>query len=444
MHSSRRLNRILAGVFCALHWVKLGLWTFPHCFSATDLELVELQRRRGQLHECLRSMKFPPVKSFTVDGKTYQLPLNAMAPPSREPRQEELEYLAGFFDGDGCVHLCTDTRYTTLSVGQSIDSAEILLRFCDAFGGGIQLSTNRAGLSRTVLKWTVGGTASKRAASLMAKVSSLKHAQLKIGSSKISYLDRAAVRNKLTTLKEPSHVPTEFCGSWAYFAVFFDAEGCISITTRFSLRLVIEQKNHHVAEQLLCFLHQPNLDRWNLYQARRRNISSLACQHRETCVRTLRHMVDHGLLTKKPQAALVLGWDPSCRFNLALREAVSKLNGQQMRYGRLDDRGVLRAQEIKRLQEKLQRSASTEGQEVLQRKIKNLQQKQAKGKLLFGLRTLKADICTSLSEGGYFDCESGKKCLGKLACRSCLYPNPKKHRTSMVKTCQNAQLLSRL
>ena len=147
-HSAGYVGLFTAVFCCRQRGATVGPWSSPpgRCFAAIDSESVKLQQRRYQLKCCLKSMKFPPPKTFTVDGKIYPLPLKTLKtvrPPPGEPSREELEYLAGFFDGDGCVTM--SDRSIVLSVSQSIDSARVLLRFCQAFGGGVCLSENRHG-----------------------------------------------------------------------------------------------------------------------------------------------------------------------------------------------------------------------------------------------------------------------------------------------------------
>ena len=401
-HSGGYVGLFIAA-FCCLHLATVGLWNSPprRCFTAIDSEIVKLQQRRDQLKCCLKSMKFPPPKTFTVDGKIYPLPLKTLktvGPPPGEPSREELEYLAGFFDGDGRVTM--NDRSVVLSVSQSIDSARVLLRFREAFGGGVRLSENRHGCCRAVLAWVICGDASRRA-SWMATVACLKQAELKIASSRVSGLQLGTVRAKLKTLKKPTPIPMQFCCSWSYFAGFFDAGGCIVVTRLFALRLEVTQNNRYILEYLLKFLHQSHLDRWKF---RKLDTSRwvLACEHRGTCLRTLLHLVDHGLSLKKLQADLVIETKPSWDTNLALREAVSNLKGQQSRFERLDGEGVLRAQAIQRLQVQRRRKPCPKEDKLLAEEIKKLQQKHARGKLLCEIRKLKADICQGLSEGGYF------------------------------------------
>ena len=50
-----------------------------------------------------------------------------------------LAYLAGFFDGDGCVACASGLSGCYLSTAQSFDQAEVLMLFYETFGGSIVL-----------------------------------------------------------------------------------------------------------------------------------------------------------------------------------------------------------------------------------------------------------------------------------------------------------------
>ena len=79
-----------------------NIQTFSLLFRGTATNLDRWQRRCDRLTQLQRKIRFPPLQTLTVNGRVYQLPLST-AEPVRLPSQEELEYLAGFFDGDGCV-----------------------------------------------------------------------------------------------------------------------------------------------------------------------------------------------------------------------------------------------------------------------------------------------------------------------------------------------------
>ena len=67
-----------------------------------ETELFQWRRRCDRLTHLQRRIRFPPLDTITVDGQDVKLPLPAVE-AVRSPSQEELEYLVGFFDGDGCV-----------------------------------------------------------------------------------------------------------------------------------------------------------------------------------------------------------------------------------------------------------------------------------------------------------------------------------------------------
>ena len=95
-------------------------------------------------------------KAINVDGKELKLPLPA-AKPIRLPSQEELEYMVGFFDGDGCVSI-----YKILarckSIGQSIDPLEVLLLFRFLLGGSIYHHSTATGSRKAAVVWKVYGS----------------------------------------------------------------------------------------------------------------------------------------------------------------------------------------------------------------------------------------------------------------------------------------------
>jgi len=67
-----------------------------------------------------------------------------------------LAYLAGFFDGDGSIHLVSNasrsTRGYSLQVSVTQKGKAILERFQEAFGGGIYPT----GRSKSFWKWQLG------------------------------------------------------------------------------------------------------------------------------------------------------------------------------------------------------------------------------------------------------------------------------------------------
>ena len=86
----------------------------------TSLDALDaLKKTNRQLQAQLSSIDWPPLTSFKLNDEVYTLPLTSGYEGTEadwiQPTQPELEYLAGFFDGDGCVR----GGGCVLTVGQS-------------------------------------------------------------------------------------------------------------------------------------------------------------------------------------------------------------------------------------------------------------------------------------------------------------------------------------
>ena len=326
--------------------------TFSLLNRGTATNLDRWQRRCDRLTQLQRKIHFPPLQAITVDGGTYQLPLST-AEPERLPSQEELEYVAGFFDGDGCVAFNASSGKVEMKIDQAVDSAGILLHFRSLLGGGVYRGTSARGAASAAVSWSVCGAKMTAAAATLSKVPSMKQAQLLIAAraSVVPRSDRARVGKELKMLKQPQHQPdgASQC-SWPYFAGFFDAEGCISVRPPCAgLQLKLTQVNPCMPLELLRFLHDNQLPRWRLYHYA--SHSALVCTNLMECKQTLKLLLENCLLVKRKQAELALSL--TGENHLEIREAISSLNGWQGRYKRLDTEGITRAQEIKRLQQRL-------------------------------------------------------------------------------------------
>ena len=375
-------------------WISL-----PTCFLPTaSLEFSELQRRRDELRSLLRSITFPPIESFTVDGVTYSLPLKARPPPEQKPTREELEYLCGFFDGDGCVTMKATTGSVHLEVRQTISNVQNLLRFRNVFGGGVYANRQRTGFSQTTLTWQVSGKSASFAAGLMATVPSMKQNQLEIAASGIvEAARRSKVKTKLKSMKQKSYIPSSLAVTWPYFAGFFDAGGCIRVRAAdTSLNLEIRQANPTVLESLLPFLRDQGLDRWKLQHGGK--VPSLRCAHLQTCKLTLKQLLHNGLSGKRQPAKIALELTPANRQKI--RDALFSLTGRQARYTRLDEAGCLRVKEISKFQGQLRRNKCAEKRKQLKAELMRLREEHAFAKLVSECQTLESDIDIMLSDGG--------------------------------------------
>ncbi|CAE8635522.1 unnamed protein product [Polarella glacialis] len=124
--------------------------------------------------------------------------------------QAELEYAAGFFDGDGCVYAAlTGLIGCSLSVSQTSDRGEALLMLYSAFGGSIRILRQGIGAWKPSIQWVCGGADAQKAALELSRVSFVKRPQLQIAANWPSCRDE---RKRLASrLKQLKHIPpTEF------------------------------------------------------------------------------------------------------------------------------------------------------------------------------------------------------------------------------------------
>ena len=254
--------------------------------SYATMELGRWQRRCDGLTRIQLRICFPRLETINVGGETYQLPLRSVQ-PKRAPNQEELEYLVGFFDGDGCVTM-EKTGQVRLAVSQNVDSADVLIHFRSLLGGGVGFLAAATGTSKAALRWQVTGFKMTEAATALSAIPSMKQAQLLIAAKgNVAQADRLLVDKDLKMLKQKEHVPHHppEC-SWPYFAGFFDAEGTIGVSpTSVRLRLEVGQVNPCVLVHLLQLLHGSGLCAWTLYD--RGSHSCLVCQDLRHCKQIL-------------------------------------------------------------------------------------------------------------------------------------------------------------
>eukprot|EP00933_Yihiella_yeosuensis_P014507 TRINITY_DN12986_c0_g1_i3.p1 TRINITY_DN12986_c0_g1~~TRINITY_DN12986_c0_g1_i3.p1 ORF type:complete len:331 (+),score=28.38 TRINITY_DN12986_c0_g1_i3:27-1019(+) len=301
---------------------------------STPMEIHKLQRRFLRLRGLLRSLQWPKISHFTVAGVLYKLPLPAIS-VIEKPSGKELEYLSGFFDGDGCVyHGSPQQRCCSLSVTQSLSGAEILLRFRHAFGGGIYHGGRGMGLRRPTICWKIQGSLAQQAASFLGGLPSQKQAQLLMAKHWPSTLkEREKERPFLQRLKQTDPDPAQLHCTWRYLAGFFDAEGCISARPDGHINLIVVQKFKPVLEVTQQFL----IDELPCLTAAihlNGNGHELSVSNTKSSILVLRRLVEHGLTLKRSQAYLALSLSTTNYPDV--REQLSRLKGNQCRYSRLD------------------------------------------------------------------------------------------------------------
>ena len=242
--------RFISACSAGRHLTKSCLVVLHRSSSVTKLE--RLQRLCQRLEQLQSRVRCPRLEFFTVGSETFKLPLKAVGPPADKPCRQELEYLVGFFDGDGSVSLIRGSGRIRLQIDQNVDSARVLLRYRRALGGSVIRSCDSNGRKKACLKWHTYGT---QAASWLGSIASMKQAQLAIAATGVVPLgDRDVVAEKLIELKKHTCAPAKVECSWSYFAGLFDADGTIVVTSaQVSINLRVTQKNPFGLSHLLGF-----------------------------------------------------------------------------------------------------------------------------------------------------------------------------------------------
>lgn len=362
-------------------------------------EFNKWQRRCDRLTQLQRRIKFPQLEEFTTETGTYRLPLKAVGPPGHQPSQEAIQYLVGFFDGDGCVSMCNKTGRISLQIGQNVDSAQVLTHFRNMLGGAIRCQRSATGTSKAVLSWGASGGTAQNAASMLGSPPSMKQAQLRIAArGTVSEASRTHMSHELRLLKQKEHKPDNFQCSWSYLAGFFDAEGSITVASCWAgLQIELWQMNRFVLEAVLSFLHREDsrLKSWGLQEATCG--ARLQCTNLETCKLTLEYLLNSGLRVKRKQAELAL-FLHSDNYK-EVREAMFQFKGWQGRYHRLDDEGMKRSKEIIRLRKRMAGGKSNEQLALLNGELQRLREEHALQRVMSKCRSLRVDMRKSLSQG---------------------------------------------
>ena len=318
-------------------------------------KLVVISQR---LKEYLRKLKWPKVKHLEVAGVNYKLPLSSagadMLALRRTVPRADMDYLAGFFDGDGCVTVQPNLSGCRLTVTQQVFGQEVLLTFLCAFGGAIHLAADGRGCTRPVLQWRISGQSAKSTAKLLSQHCIVKKQQLEIAMIwPSSTLERLRCRSKLQELKMTPLSPVQHgMISWSYVTGFFDAEGCIAVSpVNKSVCIDIAQKDTAVLKAIKCFLQShAGLSDVAVPERKGRSCSYIRVCSSKAVTRILQQLLSYGLLVKQASASQVLTSVLLGVSHLELREVGFSGKGNQGRYRRLDADGCARAQKIRALQ----------------------------------------------------------------------------------------------
>ncbi|CAE7389796.1 unnamed protein product [Symbiodinium pilosum] len=309
--------------------------------ASNSKPLEEVQQKNKQLRAILQRLAWPRLGFFTVHGITHNLPWPPklkLLSAEQGPAIRTLRYLSGFFDGDGCVTCSGSLSGCTLSVRQSYDKAEVLVLLCKTFGGRVYKGQDGLGLRKPLLDWVICGAPARRCANLLAIHSIVKKKQLLLAASwPDDARRRPDCKASLHSLKLCDSAVAGPC-TWEYVAGFFDAEGCLQLYNRSTLRLAIKQKFATVLHCLQEFLVESCDAGANIYAGN--GYFALYISRTSACKTVLQIMLDAGLLIKKQNAELALNTthENAAKVRLTLAELV----GNQMFGRRLDDAGMNR------------------------------------------------------------------------------------------------------
>lgn len=376
--------------------------SFQWRFWSGSLE--KLQRRRERLEGLLARIKRPRLESFEVDGKRYQLPLLSKDAEIEHCSEDKLAYLAGFFDGDGCVSLNKTNGCFRLVVSQSVKGAGTLLQFRQHFGGSIVRLKDGNGFTTPTLSWQLCGETMKRASTLLTKHSRTKRSQLQISArGPVEKASRLQVADELKLLKRGDYVPDNRQLSWQYLSGFFDAEGCIKVRPHSaSIALELSQVKPAILKQTLSFLHHQQHQSCRIYprECLPSNDSShyyIVCWGHVECRRILQQLIANGLQQKREQANLAR--DLTSQNHVEIRDALFQLTGQQSRYKRLDSLGMEISKQIRKVRDRLRSNTVQANRATLEGELCLLQKKLETQKLQSSCEQMCSDLRRLLKLG---------------------------------------------
>eukprot|EP00746_Dinoflagellata_sp_MGD_P013199 gnl/MRDRNA2_/MRDRNA2_128428_c0_seq1.p1 gnl/MRDRNA2_/MRDRNA2_128428_c0~~gnl/MRDRNA2_/MRDRNA2_128428_c0_seq1.p1 ORF type:complete len:406 (+),score=59.20 gnl/MRDRNA2_/MRDRNA2_128428_c0_seq1:109-1326(+) len=366
--------------------------------------LRRLERRHQRIASLQKRLVLPKVSGFQARGQYYDLPWKG--DESEEAfdavTRDELDYLVGFFDGDGCVHAQSDLSGCRVKISQTWDKGEVLLHFMDVFGGGIYNQSSAQGAWKHKLEWVVAGKKAQRSASFLASRPSLKSSQLQIAAAwpKCPHVRRGC-DTELRRLKRAPHPEHVEC-TWPYLAGFFDAEGCIRISPICpAMSLTIVQKHKPVLSSIQQFLKSEHPEGTSaIYEAP--GHYRLMVTQTDFSRHILNNMLTAGLIVKQRSAQLALTLTKENHFDV--RDGLAELSGNQKRYFRLDQKGCKMSRLIKNLRAKLSyhtKFGNTPTVHSIELELKEAMSQFAFHKATTSLALLRTDVRSMLRQGAY-------------------------------------------
>ncbi len=324
--------------------------------------LKKLEVISQKLMKHLRKQRRPTLTHVNLGGVSLKLPIRpeALIGSNVPVAKRDGVYLAGVFDGDGCVSPEPRLSGCRLSVGQQIGSSTLLLAFLCRFGGTVSISNSGTGTKQPAIQWQVGGQAARQAMAELQEHCFVKREQLEIA---LRWPDGRAEREqcalKLKALKKAEpNIAESAITSWQYISGFFDAEGCIRISpTSKAVRLQVAQRDLPILDAIRRFLSHKLPDS---HIGIRRNAPSncvLEVASKNSVLYILGGMLANGLLVKRDTAEHVLQSIDLPHSILRGREPAIK--GHQSFFKKLDAAGCVRSRNMHSLREKCRYATKT-------------------------------------------------------------------------------------
>ena len=346
--------------------------------------LRKLEVIRSKLQEHLGQQEWTRLTHVNVGGVSLKLPLRANVVLEKHilPVHADLAYLAGFFDGDGCVSPNSSLSSCRLNVGQTASNVRVLIAFLCRFGGGISVLSSGKGVARPALQWQICANAARVAASELHEHCLVKREQLRVAMTWPESTERRIeCKLKLKALKKSQPTIAGNDISWPYFTGFFDAEGCIGISPKCrAIRLEVSQRDLPILSILRDFLLS-RLAAESYVSLRRRSHFGhvVRVSSKKEVSYVLEEMLANGLLVKRSTAEHVIGSIGSSHD--LLRGTQPNVKGNQSLLRKLDAAGCLRARKIHHMQKRCLK-ATKSGEKLA---VAELNEKLADAKLEHGI-----------------------------------------------------------
>ena len=357
-----------------------------------------IQRRVAVLKSLQSRLQWPRLTQFQAVGQTYRLPYHSTSKVDVDVSDPVIRYLAGFFDGDGCVS--SSSNRVQLGISQCHANSEVLILFQRVFGGVIYAQVHGRGLRRPCLQWRVTGADVKEVAAKLVKHSFVKRGQLLVAAPLPEQKQQEqAVQKQRAPLNLEQSDPNLAC-SWAYIAGFFDAEGCIrALPSASAVSVSMSQKDRSVLSWIDNFW-RVDLRLTSSCSLQKTGVTEMTVSSKYYVQLLLRRLLANGLLGKRQQALLGLSLG-SVPYG-DIRNGLNKLSGNQGRYQHLTEEGCQRSRGIRLMQGTFARrlaAGKLEEAEQLQRQVEAMREQHKLLNTMAVYDALRRDIRSLLSQG---------------------------------------------